>query len=359
MSLVYVDSFDHYGSSDFLKKWTSSRNAAPDSNFPQTGRFGQAWFGNTRWWRKDFAGDGYTANDDVWIIGFAFKHDGPNSTTNDSLVNLMDGGSYQVGLNYDWTNQRFYVQRNGTQIGSFGNYTMSGAGWHYVEFKVTIHNSAGSIQVKVDENNIIGPTSSLDTQNTGTAQATGIRIGSAPCNPIGGTGDDFWSVYIDDLYVFDGNSSGVSGAPNNDFIGDVRIEALYPNGNGNSSQWVGSDSNSTDNYLLVDEHPPNDDTDYTESSTVGNKDTYAFTNCTPASATVYGTQNLTYAKKTDAGARTLKIVERLSATERDGSAKTLSTSYGYHRDVHDSDPTGTQWTLANVNAAEFGRKVDT
>ena len=84
---------------------------------------------------------------------------------------------------------------------------------------------------------------------------------------------------FDDVYLVD------TSAPNGDFLGDVRVAYLAPNGNGASSQFVGSDLNSVDNYLLVDEVPANDDTDYVQSDVLNNIDTYALADL-PANAGV-------------------------------------------------------------------------
>jgi hypothetical protein len=158
---------------------------------------------------------------------------------------------------------------------------------------------------------------------------------------------------FDDLYVCDGTGS----APANDFLGDCRVEAIFPSGNGNSSVLVGSDGNSTDNYLLVDEAAPNT-TDYVESSTVTDKDTYAYGNLAATTGTVFGVQPVPFAAKTDAGTRSIVSVARVSATEVDSAAKTLSTTYTYYPDVREAKPGGGAWAIGDVNGAEFGVKIN-
>ena len=104
---------------------------------------------------------------------------------------------------------------------------------------------------------------------------------------------------------------------------------------------------------------PNDDTEYVESSTAGHKDTYAYGNLATASGTVYAVQPVPYAKKNDAGpSRSIVSVARLSGTEEDSAVKTLSTSYAYFGDIRATKPGGGQWTIADVNSAEFGVKVN-
>jgi hypothetical protein len=210
---------------------------------------------------------------------------------------------------------------------------------------VTIDDSTGVVVVKVNEVTDI-KLSSQDTRNGGNASVNRIRPQTVGWQS--GT-----ALYFDDLVVIT-----TSGGTATDFIGDVRVESIFPNGNGNSSQLVGSDGNSTDNYLLVDETAPNDDTDYVESSTVGDKDTYAYSNVTPTTGTVHGVQLLPYAKKTDAGTRSIVSVARHSGTEEDSSAKTLNSTYAYLPDVRETKPGGGAWSISDVNAAEFGVKVN-
>jgi hypothetical protein len=134
------------------------------------------------------------------------------------------------------------------------------------------------------------------------------------------------------------------------------VECLFPNGNGASSQWVGSDGNSTDNYLLVDEAAPNDDTDYVTSATVGDKDTYAYSNLTPGSGSVYAVQIAAWARKTDVAERKIATIAR-TTSEQDSADRTLATTYTYYLDVRNTRPGGGAWSISDVNGAEFGVKV--
>ena len=159
-------------------------------------------------------------------------------------------------------------------------------------------------------------------------------------------------IVMDDIYVCDD-----TGGTNNDFLGDIRVEALLPNGNGNSSQFDGSDGNTTDNYLLVDDATPNDDTDYVESPDSGDKDTYAYGNLASSTGSVYGVQICPYARKTESGIRNLKTVARLSGTETDGPERPVGDSYAYMPDIRETKPGGGAWSISDVNSAEFGQKV--
>lgn len=295
----------------------------------------------------------------IWVVGAAYYW-GSGSTVQRCL-SIWDGGPYQIGtiqcgLRIDASGY-VYVYRagsttDGTQLGTTAqipNFQYNK--WYYVEFYLKIDNSAGVAKVAVNGTTICNFTSQ-DTQNTANAYANTVQVGGAADDGGGLT-------YMDDIYMCDGQT-GAGSNPCNDFLGDIRVDAVFPNGNGNSSQFVGSDGNSTDNYLLVDESSttwPNDDTDYVESGTVGNKDTYAFGNLASASGTVFGVQVLPYVKKTDAGARKICSVARLSGTEVDSADKDILTSYQYHPDIRETKPGGGDWTISDFNSTEFGVKV--
>ena len=221
--------------------------------------------------------------------------------------------------------------------------------WYYIEFKATIHDTTGSYEVRIDGVPHSQLTASgVDTKNSANASADRIYFGSRNTF-FTGTG-----FYLDDVYIFDGTGS----APKNNFIGDVNVVGLLPNGNGNSSQFLGSDADSTNNYQLVDENPPNDDTDYVEASTVGYKDTYTYQDLTGSSGTVYGVSAAPYARKTDSGARKIRTLARLSSTEIDnGTDLVLGTSYVYYNSIFETKPGGGAWAITDVNNAEFGHTI--
>jgi hypothetical protein len=252
-----------------------------------------------------------------------------------------NGVGDHVRLTFTGGNWAVELPGTGTVIDS-GVAATSGV-WHGVEIYMEIHDTAGVIKLWVNGQTTPAiDQSGIDTRNGG----TGIVDIMYVTMPGGGSQNISYSDWV----LYDENTSKP--------IGDVRVESLLPNGNGNSSQLVGSDGNSTDNYLLVDETPYNSDTDYVESSTVGNKDTYAFGNLTPTSGTILAVQARLLAKKTDAGTREFKPVYRSGSTEVDGATMTLTSGYTVSgTDIQETKPGGGAWTISDVNAAEFGVKV--
>lgn len=281
------------------------------------------------------------------IVGHAFV---VGSTTALFVGNRMpavygDLGTVEhIGLSVN-TDGTIILRRGGTQIADSGAKKLLLNVWYYIELKTTIADAGGTAEVHVNGESWI--TFTGDTRNGGTS-ALIDRIGFIR---TGNSGSSFW---VDDFYVCDG-----TGAANNNFLGDIKVETLYPNGNGNSSQLVGSDGNSTDNYLLVDEAGTPVTTDYTASATVGNKDTYTFSNLAAAAGPIKGVQVVGYASKSDAGARTAAMVTRSGTTEADGASTALTNgSFAPVYDVRETNPdTGSAWTVGDVNGAEFGIKV--
>lgn len=336
MALRFADGFDHYNSdADMQRKGWSV--AATHGVGGVGGRFG----GQSRSINNDNV-QLVLDNQSTWIIGFALQPAGTWGAYTEILtIGHLDYGTQ--GYLRTTSTGALQLMRGDTAVGTGFSQQLVGNVWAYVELKYVIDNTNGYMELRV--NGIPATTYSGDTQYQAVNYAN---------RPIWLHNNAGVGLYWDDLYVCDGQGS----APTNDFLGDVRVQALMPNGNGNSSQFVGNDGNSVDNYLLVDESSaPNSDTDYVESQTVGQKDTYTFQDPSVTAGTVFGVQVLPYARKTDAGARNICTVARLSGTEQDSADKALQASYSYLPDIRETKPGGGTWSVADVQNAEFGVKV--
>lgn len=217
----------------------------------------------------------------------------------------------------------------------------------YIEVKLFVHNTTGYLIVKLEGTTVINLTN-IDTQagasdlvTTATIQGMIYEFTSA-------------TTVIDDIYLLNG-----AGTTNNDFLGDCRVRAILPNGNGAASDWVGSDGNSTDNYLLVDEGYPTDVTNYVEASAVGATDLYAFADV--ADPAVLGMRVAGWALRTDSvEAKQMSLVARdASANEVEGPATPVNTTQTGLGLVLDKQPNGSNWTAAAANGMQFGFRVKT
>lgn len=335
MTLRFIDSFDHYVTADITEKWTSRASSIISAGNGRRGTASLRLTSNAQNAIKTIDAQG------TWVVGFAMKVDSlPASTV--PFLQLLDAGTVQVDVRLV-TDGTLRVTRNGTTLGT-STFALSTGQFYYIEFKCVIHNSTGTYEVRVDGSTKVSGTGA-DTQNTANATANQISLGAINGSTV--------TTDFDDLYVCDG-----AGSVNNDFLGDRRVDAYLPSGNGNSSQLTGSDGNSTDNYLLTDDNPANDDTDYVEHATVGNKDTYGMADMSHTPSSISGVQVLASAKKDDAGARSIATVTRSGITDFDGATQPLSTSYAYYADIREVDPnTSAAWTKTNFNASEHGVKV--
>ena len=226
----------------------------------------------------------------------------------------------------------------GTIISSSASNIVANGAWGYVELRATIADSGGKAIVRWNGVELINFTG--DTKNGG----TGTTIDSTYIR-----GGDTYKY--DDIYVIDPTTGS---APYNDFLGDVKVQSIFPNGNGTFSQGTGSDADSVDNYALLDEARAASTTDYVDLST-GEKDTYTYQDVTlPATSTIYAVQTVTHVQKTDTGSITTADVARLGANESVGAASVPGTSAEIKRTVWTAKPGGGAWSVADVNNTEFG-----
>jgi hypothetical protein len=348
MSLLFVDGFDHYATADITRKWTStgvsfSGNAGIGSSVVRYGA--GAFFSNTSTTATDRKLVKTLAASATWVVGFAFRTSGLPSAAG-PIVGLFDVGTAQCDLRLN-TDGTLSVTRNGTSLTSGTSVTaLSANTWYYIEWKVTIADSisASTCKVRINGVDAITVATGQDLKNTANSSANQLYLGHYTVTSAG----NIW--YYDDLYV-----CNTSGSVNNDFLGDVRVETLYPSGAGNTTQFTPSAGS---NYQCVDDADPDDDTTYVESGTVGHVDTYAFDDLSASPTSVFGIQTVIMARKTDGGSRTATPVVRSGGTDYDGTTFGLADTYTCDHQVWENDPdTAAAWTESGINAAEFGFEV--
>ncbi len=274
----------------------------------------------------------------LYTVGFWIK-----IVDDDGGGTFLYHGSTNHTLSFDNNANRLYWYSRGTSFIDY-QYIYSDTNsffpnrWHFVELAYKWNTAnAGVLGFWIDGEEIYYSTT-VDYNN---------NYGVGSYIDIGYNVDEF---YVDDVYVTDGNT------PNPLNLGPIEVVTLLPNGNGNSSTMTGSDGNSTDNYLLVDDNPVVT-TDYVGGSTEGNKDTYAFENLTN-SPTVIGVAVSTVDQKSDTGTKFMRHVVRSGSTDYVGPSFSPSESWAYHETVWDQDPnTSATWTSSNVDSAEFGQEV--
>ena len=280
------------------------------------------------------------------IVGFAVKvHSGEDYPWySRGLLIFKHGSTIHTNLTLD-ANRRFCLYRgDGVLMTTASVGSLPVNTWRYVQVKTTISNSAGSYLLKVGDETAID-ISGVDTCNGATEATNNVQLG-CPAQITYSIVTDF-----DDLYICD-----TTGTKNNDFLGDVRCDALFPDGAGTYANFTPS---AGANYENVDEAVPDDDTTYNESSTIGHQDSYALDALSvPNSTTIHGVKSQITARKTDATARVVKTLTRAGTTDQLGAVFSLSDDYTTFADVHENNPDdAAAWEDADVNGMEVGLEV--
>ena len=343
MALLFCDSFDHYASAGMAYKWTyrDGANVTIDASY---GRF------STGGCKITYNSSGvYKTHDQkrTLVAGVAVKV--PNVTPGVITPIAFCEALYTQPQCCVCVNASKYLEvrrgdNNGTVLATSTDPLTQG--WHYVEFKAYIDDSAGTTEVHLDGVEVAELTlTDQDTQNRTNNYADITRL----CLSTGGSQADY---YFDDFYLCD-----TTGSYCNDFLGDIRVECKLPDGAGDSvnTDWTPS---AGDNYECVNESPPTDDTDYVSSETADNIDTYAFAALATTAGSVKAVTVWNYARKDDAGTRQIAAVARHDTSESYGSTVTLSATYTHYGEIYHVNPSTTSaWTIAEVNEAEFGVKL--
>jgi hypothetical protein len=279
------------------------------------------------------------------VMGFAIRFTEGTTSPNQIIIRSYSGGDFEQ-LRLERNGNGVMTLLRGTVVLVRGTRLIKNDHWYYMELKATINSSTGSYELKIE-----GVTEFSDTGvNTG-AQSEVSRI------DFGAQGSNNDIEYTD-IYIL--NHSG--SAPLNDFLGDVNVESLFPDGNGTTNNFTPSAGS---NFENVDESPPHDsDSTYNSAGTATDRDLYTFDNITaPVSAVRAVALNLTLRR--EAGStRSVKDVVRSGGSNFDGQGSMASLApgadYETFNTIHETDPnTAAAWTEANVNAAEFGVLLDT
>jgi hypothetical protein len=284
MALIFCDSFEHYSGSQMARKWTTS--------LPTFGSIG----GGARTGSQCLSVDGIGAQKTV-IGGSGVSGCYPTITggcayQTQSFANAIItfnyvipgfGNTSQVALQHNGDGRVYTLPNNHTTPanGALSTFVMLTNTWYYCEFKVSISGSVMTCEARINEAVVLSDSFTL----TGSPTAPGWTSFS-----VGGPGGGNHCL-IDDVYLTDG-----------EYLGDVRVYALFPASDGDITQWVPSGGGS--HYTMVKEHPAADDSTTIvscDSSSVGNIDRYYLDTISGFSGTIKGTQACWLIEKSDAG----------------------------------------------------------
>lgn len=271
-------------------------------------------------------------NQSTWLVGFHYTWTTAGSS---SLLVLLDNSVIQLTLYYNVSTNKFEIYQGNPTTNLLGSsiHTFSINTWYWIELKVLINSSVGTVELRV--NGISEITLTAGDQNT----QKGIN---AYANYICLKSLTTWT-YFDNLIIQD----GVGGC---DFTGECRVATLYP-ASDSSIAWT--KSTGANNFGCVDEAQMNT-TDYVSSNTPGQIDKYGF-GALGILGDVKGVQVCVLGKKDDAAPHSLRTYLRTEATDYSGDTQNLDSVYRTFTKLYPTNPqTGIAWTIAEVDAALAG-----
>lgn len=183
-----------------------------------------------------------------------------------ALAGFRITGAYKVSVRLTTAGLlQLYNLEDSAQIGSDSSAISTGVRYRFelrmdsttlsaTTFELRVYDNADSAA----DNLIFNPSGTINLAANPTQVCCGHETG-------GNAGLDH---IVSDLAVNDTSTSS-----QNSWCGKGSQVYQRPNGNGDNSQWTGSDGNSTDNYALVNEVPPST-ANYVESNTANQIDDY-------------------------------------------------------------------------------------
>jgi hypothetical protein len=257
-------------------------------------------------------------------------------------LNSNNGAVAQTGLAFQ-ENGSIIVKRGlavtGTQIGTASLTSPLGT-WFHLGWKCVL-GASGSTTVWLNGATILNLTGVNTQNNVSYATYDSVTVG-------GNGGSGAAPQYFDDLVVLNG-----AGSINNNFLGDVAVVTLRPDGAGDRTQLapVGG----TTNWDNVND-PIHTGTDYNASNTDGQGDLYTTENL-PASVGVSFVQQTSFARKNTTAAKSLAHIMKIGGTEYAQTAIPLDTSFAALSNVIEQNPAGGAWDSTALNAAQIGVEV--
>ncbi len=213
MTLLFAESFDALGDGAAASQAMLTQRGWVQNggSILSTGRNGRGW-NSTQVTTTGIAYYNAAHSADTWIVGFA-----TNMWLTTSWSTFFTVGEGSVGTSIQANTDgsvRAVVGNSGSVHGTSSAGAMpgmsdtSGGTWKYVEVKVKVHASAGTVDVQVNGASVLS-LSGLDTDNGGSkVECEFFRL-----LQLSGGG-------YDDVYLCD-----TAGSIRNDFLGDIVVEA--------------------------------------------------------------------------------------------------------------------------------------
>jgi hypothetical protein len=158
---------------------------------------------------------------------------------------------------------------------------------------------------------------------------------------------------LDDLYVLNG-----LGSKNNDYLGDVRVDAHFAASDGSVQNF--NPNTGAASWTHVDDNPfPDADTTFNQAGSISDRDLH-FMDASTLNTTIHGVQPVVLNRKTDAGSVHVQLISEKSggSGEQITNLEFTSDDYEFHYNILENDPDDdVTWTDSRIDATEFGYKI--
>ena len=275
------------------------------------------------------------------IMGFALKSPATLGS-NTTFLSIDLGAREQLAFRIQ-SNGSITARRNdATVIGTSPTGLVTTSTWEYWEFKCTIATS-GTVEWKIN-GVTVWTLSGVDTQESTEGTWDGFRMFQLGNNTV-----------YDDIYVCDG-----TGTINNDFLGDVVVETLFPVSDGSFTAWTPSAGGP--HVDLIDDAPFTaviDEADYVESNGANVLELFNYDalSAEAQGQRIYGVQVGSFARLTDFVPRDMKNVTRIKDINDEVSVvdKEREDIPHFQLVLFENEPAnGVPWKFRDVNKAQFG-----
>lgn len=291
-------------------------------------------------------------------MGFAFRVSALPTGNAVSLGYFGNGGTPAImvkltsagALRFTPASSTFFLPDTG-----YSGPTIAVNTWYYVELKAkySASSATGDNQLRVNGTlaNAVNSGQNVRGDASGSMSSSGLGYPNSSGSMASAVTIDF-----DDVYILN-----ASGSFNNTFLGDCKVETLFPTADSaTNSTWTPTPSGAGTNWQRVKEVPPDGDTTYVSTATVGNRDGYTFGPLSSVPASIFALQTQAGAAD-NAAANSHKITDYLksgSTTTDSAQSIIMTPSYIGYRAVWETDPnTSAPWTPAAVNSLEAGVKL--
>jgi len=262
-------------------------------------------------------------------VGFALNHRSDFTANQGSIFGIQWGAT---NIWFGTGSACLYDYGSGASAWNILNSSVTGIGWHWWNIVTVYSGSTGFTRVYRD-GTLLAEQQPDTTWGGGAATDFTILLGNANGSA---------QVDIADLIVRNDTT----------LIPDSRVDTIFPDGT-SAAAWVGSDGDSVNNHLLINENTTYNSATYVGSGTVNATDTYTMSNLLSSALSVSAVQVATRVFKTDAGIRTVApMINGVAGTATDpGGGATLYN-------LTTTNPSGgAAWDTASVNAMTAGIKV--